>query len=84
MCTYLTNFVHTQGSVKSALGWQSIDETVVYFDHPVHLHKEHSLNIDFRNSNLGVETRIGIELSRETAKELAETILKTLDQVPDL
>ncbi len=84
MCTYITEILRTKGSAKTSNGWTDVDETVVYFDHPVHFAHEHSLNIDFRNSNYGPDQRIGLELSKESARAMAQAILAILDQVGDL
>ena len=82
MCTYITEKVETDGSGKGADGWFKLTETSVYFDHPVHAPAEHTLNIDFRNPGEGAGARVAVELTAETARELAAAILRTLDQVP--
>lgn len=82
MCTYITEKVATSGSGKGAEGWFSLSETSVYFDHPVHAPAEHTLNIDFLNPQAGAGARVAVELTAQTARELAEAILRTLDQVP--
>jgi len=82
MCTYITENVETDGSGKGADGWFKLTETSVYFDHPVHAQQEHTLNIDFLNPEAGAGARVAVELTAETARELAAAILRTLDQVP--
>ena len=82
MCTYITELVKTDGSGKGADGWFPLTETSVYFDHPVHAPAEHTLNIDFRNPERGAGARVAVELTAQAARELAEAILRTLDQVP--
>ena len=82
MCTYITEKVETEGSGKGAEGWFTLTETSVYFDHPVHAPAEHTLNIDFLNPGRGPGARVAVELTAQTARELAEAILRTLDQVP--
>jgi hypothetical protein len=82
MCTYITEKVETDGSGKGADGWFKLTETSVYFDHPVHAQQEHTLNIDFLNPEAGAAARVAVELTAETARELAAAILRTLDQVP--
>ena len=82
MCTYITEKVETSGSGKGAEGWFSLTETSVYFDHPVHAPAEHTLNIDFLNPQEGAGARVAVELTAQTARELAEAILRTLEQVP--
>jgi hypothetical protein len=82
MCTYITEKVETEGSGKGGDGWFTLTETSVYFDHPVHAPAEHTLNIDFRNPGQGAGARVAVELTAETARELATAILRTLEQVP--
>ena len=46
----------------------------VYFDHPYHAPYEHTLNIDFANEELGPGSRVAVELSAESARELVRCI----------
>jgi hypothetical protein len=82
MCTYLTETIKITGSGKGAEGWFSVSDASVYFDHPVHAMAEHTLNIDFRNPVKGPAARVAVELSAESARELARAILLTLDSAP--
>ncbi len=82
MCTYLTETIKITGSGKGADGWFSVSDASVYFDHPVHAMAEHTLNIDFRNPAKGPAARVAVELSAESARELAQAILLTLDSAP--
>lgn len=82
MCTYLTETIKITGSGKGAAGWFSVSDASVYFDHPVHAMAEHTLNIDFRNPAGGPSARVAVELSAESARELARAILLTLDSAP--
>jgi Family of unknown function (DUF6295) len=54
----------------------------VYFDHPVHAPAEHTLNIDFRNPARGPAARVAVELTAESARELARAIEATLASAP--
>ncbi len=82
MCTYLTETIKITGSGKGAEGWFAVSDASVYFDHPVHAMAEHTLNIDFRNPAGGPSARVAVELSAESARELARAILLTLDSAP--
>jgi uncharacterized protein DUF6295 len=82
MCTYLTETIKITGSGKGADGWFSVSDASVYFDHPVHAMADHTLNIDFRNPAKGPAARVAVELSAESARELAQAILLTLDSAP--
>lgn len=83
MCTYLTEHLEIKGSGKGAGGWFKLDQASVYFDHPVHLPLEHSLNIDFLQPSLGPSARVAVELDLSSAKRLAEAIISTLAHVPE-
>ena len=82
MCTYVTNQIAVTGSGKSADGWFALTDAMVFFDHPVHADQEHTLNIDFRNPGRGAGARVAVELSAQSALDLARAILTTLGQVP--
>jgi len=54
----------------------------VYVDHPVHFPAGHALMIDFLNPTLGASARVGLEMNQATARKLAHSILKALDEAP--
>jgi hypothetical protein len=83
VCTYVTEKVPLRGSAKSGGEWLNVTEAAVYFDHPVHTLATHTLNIDLRRPAAGPSARVGIELTAETARALAESILSVLGAVPD-
>lgn len=82
MCTYLTETIKITGSGKGAAGWFAVSDASVYFDHPVHAMAEHTLNIDFRNPGQGPSARVAVELTAESARELAKAIEATLASAP--
>jgi hypothetical protein len=82
MCTYLTEQIKITGSGKGAAGWFSVSDASVYFDHPVHAQAEHTLNIDFRNPGKGPQARVAVELTAESARELARAIEAALAAAP--
>lgn len=79
MCTYVTEKAAVLGSAKGPAGWFRVDTATVYYDHPYHAPLEHSLNIDFVNEAEGAPTRVAVELSADSARELARRILAVLD-----
>ena len=83
MCSYITEKANIFGSAKGAAGWMKIDTANVYFDHPYHAPLDHSLNIDFVNEAAGAPSRVAIEISAESARELVEKILLALSQGED-
>jgi Family of unknown function (DUF6295) len=83
MCTYQTEQISLTGSGKGAAGWFSLTNATVYFDHPVHAMAEHTLNIDFINPGRGPSARVAVELTAESARELARAIEASLASVPE-
>ncbi|MGO9962023.1 MAG: DUF6295 family protein [Acidimicrobiales bacterium] len=84
MCTYQTAKVALKGSGKGPAGWFPVSSATVYFDHPAHYSAEHSLNIDFLNLDGGALSRVAVELDPASARQLARTILETLEAAPQL
>ena len=82
MCTYNTETLDVTGSAKGATGWFRATNASVYFDHPVHYPAGHALMIDVLSSERGASARVGLELDADSARALAEAILRTLDSVP--
>ncbi|MDE3031555.1 MAG: hypothetical protein KGI65_08055 [Acidobacteriota bacterium] len=82
MCTYNTETLDVTGSAKGATGWFRATNASVYFDHPVHLPAGHALMIDVLSRERGASARVGLELDADSARALAEAILRTLDSVP--
>ena len=80
MCSYITEKAEIFGSAKGPLGWFSVDTANVYFDHPYHAPLDHSLNIDFVNESEGAPTRVAVEISADSARELVRKILAALEQ----
>ncbi len=60
--------------------WRRIDTAHVYFDHPYDAPLDHALSIDFHNHAAGSRERVAVELSAESARELANAILAALDR----
>jgi hypothetical protein len=74
MCSYLTVPVDVSGSAKGPDGWFSVKTASVYFDHPYHAPFDHTLNIDFVDPERGPSSRVAVELSAESARELVRCI----------
>jgi len=80
MCTMLVQQTKISGSGKGAKGWFALREVNVSYDHPFDLPLEHALNIDFVNEAEGLGARVAVELTPESARQLAQTILAMLDR----
>ena len=80
MCTMIVEKTEIKGSGRGPDGWFHLRQANVSYDHPFHMPLEHALNIDFVNPEEGMGARIAVELSPESACELAETILLALQR----
>ena len=78
MCTGIIQNAGVAGSGKGARGWFRLDRVNVSYDHPYHAPVEHALSLDFVNESAGAGERLAVELTAESARRLAETILATL------
>jgi hypothetical protein len=78
MCTTIAGRTPISGSAKGARGWFRLEQAYLSYDHPYHAPLEHALSIDFVNEAAGA--RVAVELTRESARELANAILATLEQ----
>src|SRR2546427_10021962 len=78
MCTGIVETTEVKGSGKGPNGWFKLEEVNVSYDHPNDAPLEHPLNIDFVILKMAVGARIAVELSPESARKLAATILTTL------
>lgn len=74
MCSYLTAKTEVTGSGKGAEGWFRLTHAMAYFDHPYHSPYEHTLNIDFVSEAAGVSSRVAVELTPESARELVRVV----------
>ena len=57
-----------------------VNQAYVSYDHPVHAQLEHALNIDFVNESIGIGARVAVELTRDSARTLVDSILSALDE----
>ena len=80
MCTIICERTKVEGSGKGQKGWFPLTMANVSYDHPFNAPWEYGVNIDFVNENLGVGARLAVELSPQSAKALADTILEALER----
>ncbi len=80
MCTSIVEIVSADGAGKGGDGWFNLTHSVVSYDHPHHAVLEEAITIDFVNSALGPETRVAVELTLESAKELAGALVRAIAQ----
>ena len=79
MCTSIVEIVSVEGSGKGASGWFPVEQAVVDYDHPTHAMLEESINIDVVNPSLPPGMRVALELTPDSARALAHSILSALE-----
>jgi hypothetical protein len=68
------------GSGKGREGWIPIDRASVSYDHPDHAQVEQAVIIDFLNQSMGPDSRIAVELTPESARDLVKAIQQSLSR----
>ena len=79
MCTMILHQAKIEGCGKGMRGWFDLRGVNVSYDCPWHIRLEHALNLDFINETEGPSARVAVELTPESARELAQAILATLE-----
>ena len=79
MCTSIVEIVGAVGAGKGGDGWFNLTHSVVSYDHPHHALLEEAITIDFMNSALGPGTRVAVELTLESAKELSGALARAIE-----
>ena len=80
MCTMICERAEMEGSGKGRDGWFPLEMVNVSYDHPFNAPWEYGVNIDFVNQSRGVGSRVAVELSPQSAKRLADTIIQALQK----
>jgi len=80
VCTYRTEKIDvTASSGKGPQGWFPVHTATVYYDHPVHALHDHTVNIDFLNTELGPGARVAVELGLDDARALLAALQATVE-----
>ena len=80
MCTYIVESAEVTGSATGREGWFGLAQANVSYDHPFHIDLEHAIGIDFVDSSAGLDNRVAVELTLESARALAGAILAAVDR----
>jgi len=80
VCTMIVEKTGIEGSGKGTSGWFSVNQVNVSYDHPFHAPYDHALSLDFVNESKGLDARVAVELSPDSAQKLVESILSALEQ----
>jgi len=78
MCTSVVEIVRAQGAGKSEAGWFPVTSAVVSYDHPHHALLEDAITIDFLNAGLGPAARAAVEITLQSAKEIAAALARAI------
>jgi len=78
MCTSIVEIVGADGAGKGGDGWFDLTHSVVSYDHPHHALLEEAITIDFINAALPPGTRVAVELTLESAKELSAALTRAI------
>jgi Family of unknown function (DUF6295) len=78
MCTSIVEVVGADGAGKGDSGWFKLTHSVVSYDHPHHALLEEAITIDFVNAALEPGTRVAVELTLESAKELSGALARAI------
>ncbi|WP_322796350.1 DUF6295 family protein [Tepidiforma sp.] len=76
MCTNIVVSTSVEGAGFGRQGWFGVNRATVAYDHPLRVDREHAVMLDFVDAGGGVEARVGVELTLESARALAEAILR--------
>ena len=78
MCTSVVEIVSAEGAGTSLAGWFPVTSAVVSYDHPHHALLEDAITIDFVNADMGPGARAAVELTLDSAKELAAALERAI------
>ena len=78
MCTSIVEIVGANGAGKGGDGWFDLTHSVVSYDHPHHALLEEAITIDFVNAALPPGTRVAVELTLESAKQLNAALTRAI------
>jgi hypothetical protein len=80
MCTMIAVSSTVNGMGKGPNGWFPITRSTVGYDHASHSPAEHALLIDFANYDLGLDSRVALELDLDSGRELLAQLQSAIAQ----
>jgi hypothetical protein len=80
MCTGIVENTRVAGSGKGPHGWFPLNQASVSYDHPDHARAERAVIIDFLNETAEPESRVSVELTPQSARNLVQAILASLSR----
>jgi len=80
MCTGIVENTKISGHGKGPQGWFPLEQASVSYDHPDHARSERAVIIDLLSNSAGLESRVAVELTPQSARDLVHAILATLSR----
>lgn len=75
MCTNILVGTAVEGAGFGRKGWFPVTRVNITYDHPFHVDLEHAVTVDFVDTSGPLDARVGVELTVESARALAEALL---------
>ena len=72
MCTMIAEKAKVKGSGKKIKSWIPLDSCDIYYDHSTYVDCEHSITLSFKNDMNPIDSRITVEITPESAKDIIE------------
>jgi hypothetical protein len=82
VCTSVTEHLDVVAHGRGQDQWTRFSSALVYYDHPVRATSDHAMVIDFRANGHSPSSRVVIEMTAESAAELARAIERVLTTEP--
>lgn len=79
MCTMIAVSAQVTGAGKGDDGWFPITQATVGYDHATHSGTEHALLLDFTNYELGVASRVAVELDLTSGRVLIAQLQSAIE-----
>lgn len=75
MCTNILVGRDVEGAGFGRRGWFPVTRVSVTYDHPFYVGLEHAVTVDFVDAEGPLDARVGVELTVDSARALAEALL---------
>jgi len=80
MCTGIVENRKLSGSGKGPSEWFPIDHASISYDHPDHAQTQQAVIIDIFGKTGDTDSRIAVELTPESARDLVNAILTSMSR----
>lgn len=80
MCTMISEKAVVKGSGKKTNNWIPLDSCDIYYDHSTYVDCEHSITLSFKNEMNPIDSRITVEITPESAKDIINKINAALEK----